>query len=115
MMQMFLFLFLFLVLSTSRPVQCTLRDSLIYYRYGHVFPRLFRSFAGMSVTKSAYEKRIVKETGLSKECATCYGDAYICGWSNCKWPCVSAGHACNVCLDEYKCTTDCNECTGFVK
>lgn len=102
-----------LLCSLALGTQCSFADVEIHNARKHEFPLLFRSFAGMSVTKRAYEARIVEETGLTALCATCYGDAYICGWTSCKWPCVSAGHSCNVCLKKYECTTNCDKCTGF--
>lgn len=113
--EMILLLLLLTFCSLGLSTMCSSKDAAIHHARKSEFPMLFRSFAGMSVTKRAYEARIVKETGLTSSCAVCYGDAYICGWNSCKWPCVSAGNSCNHCLEKYKCAIDCDKCTGFQK
>lgn len=92
---------------------CNSNDLKIYQTNGHLFPALFRSFAGVTVSKEAFELQVVRETGLSAQCAQCYGSAYICGWQKCKWACLQTGRTCNTCLREESCTTNCDECTGF--
>ena len=103
-------LFLFLPLVASL---CNSDDRAIYAHRGAEFPALFRSFGGISVTKSAFVARIQRETGLSAQCAQCYGDAYICGWNNCKWNCVTAGSDCDSCLKGHACKSTCDTCTGL--
>lgn len=100
-------------LANAATSACNDNDSAIFARQGQDFPLKFRNFGGLSVTKSAYEKRIQSEVGLSATCAACYGDAYICGWNHCKWPCVSAGAICNTCLTENSCIQKCDACTKF--
>lgn len=92
---------------------CNPSDREIFNQKGHTFKTLFRSYGGTWVYQNEYEQKIVKNVGLSAMCAKCYGEAYICGWNNCLWPCRSAGPACDACLTTEHCISNCNTCTGF--
>jgi hypothetical protein len=94
-------------------VACNQEDKAVFARKGNSFPALFRSFGGLTVGKDAYVSRIQSEVGLSAACAECYGAAYMCGWVNCKYSCITAGISCDACLLQYKCISVCNKCTGF--
>jgi len=107
-------LLLLLLPLAALSTHCTESDRRIYTLRGHEFPALFRSYAGLTVSRTSYEERIASEIGLSPSCAQCYGEAYICGWNSCKWKCVSDGDVCNVCLGEYHCIENCNQCTGLI-
>ena len=106
-------LLLLFVAAALGSVRCNDADRAIYARDGDTFPARFRSFAGVTVSKSSYESQIVRATALSASCASCYGEAYICGWDNCRWSCVTAGASCNACLGSSGCVSACNACTGF--
>ena len=69
-------LLLFCTLALGLKAQCNEADRVIYGKLGSTFATLFRSYAGWTVSKAAYEERIVKEVKLSPACAACYGDAY---------------------------------------
>jgi len=90
-------LFLFLV-SVAVAGVCNTHDKSIYSLKGSTFPTLFRSFGSIFVSKSSYEDSIVTQVGLSRSCAVCYGDAYICGYDNCKMMCAVASRHCDACL-----------------
>ena len=107
-----LFLLVIIALAVAK---CNHKDHAIFARRGGEFPTLFRGFGGITVSKDAYVEDICHATGLTRSCATCYGDAYMCGWSNCKWDCVSPGPDCDKCLTHYKCDVNCNKCTKFIK
>ena len=92
---------------------CNATDRIIYTKRGHTFAKVFRSFGGFSVSKSAYAKAIVDFMHLSPTCAECYSDAYICGWNNCKMKCAMAGPRCDKCLEKAGCIDACNKCTKF--
>jgi len=106
-------LFLFLIAEFVTGI-CTKRDYQIYKRKGTTFPKLFRSFGGLTVSREDYLDKIVKQVGLSKKCAACYSDAYICGWDNCFWACKEEGNDCDTCLVEKECIQKCKTCTGFL-
>lgn len=110
---MLLLLFLSTVLGGSGSCAST-PDRLIYSQRGHEFPALFRSFAGLTVSRANYEQKIISQVGLSAPCAACYGEAYICGWDSCAVKCMIEGNSCNVCLKDAKCIEKCNECTGLM-
>lgn len=108
-----LLVFLLLGLATGSSGVCTPQDRAIWTREGHTWSHVFRAFGGLWVSQSSYEERVRDATGLTSACASCYGDAYICGYSNCKWSCMREGMACDACLTEQKCIENCNKCTGF--
>lgn len=113
---MWLLLFLVAVTATSGgggAGKCNKQDRAIWTREGHTWSHTFRSFGGIWVSQSSYEEKVRDATGLTQGCAKCYGDAYICGRSNCKWSCMTEGVACDACLTEQKCIENCNKCTGF--
>lgn len=99
--------------SHAEGGKCNPHDLNVYQKHGNEFPRRFRQYAGMFVTRSQYIESLHKYEGLSTPCAECYGDAYICGWTNCKMDCVSQDKICNKCLRENDCTQKCDACTGF--
>lgn len=92
---------------------CNDNDRLIHHDIGHTFAKLFRGYGGFSVSKKDYQNAIVNNVHLSMSCASCYADAYICGWDHCKIHCAMAGARCDTCLHEAKCIEECNKCTGF--
>jgi hypothetical protein len=102
-----------LLVTQTLAVRCTTADKAIFDRVGASWPRLFRSFAGLTVDKSTYERSIIDVTGLSHPCASCYGDAYLCGYEHCKWSCITEGPSCDACLREENCLQTCASCTGF--
>lgn len=93
--------------------KCTKKDLAIWKREGHTWSHKFRQFGGIWVYQPAFEEKVRSATGLSAECARCYGDAYTCGYDQCKWSCMSEGSSCDSCLVQQKCTENCNKCTGF--
>lgn len=113
---MFLLL-LFISFSHGGDIfRCNANDKKIFKKDGATFTsHRFRAFGGMFVTKSAFEKKISQETGLSAQCASCYGDSYICGYDNCKFRCAMEGDSCTTCLNAAHCIETCNRCTGFIK
>lgn len=122
MLSLLLFLGLCVAHATPRSVSpppeaggenCNATDRIIYAKRGHTFAKVFRSFGGFSVSKSAYQKAIVDFMHLSPTCAECYGQAYICGWDNCKMKCAMAGSRCDKCLGKAGCIDACNKCTKF--
>lgn len=108
---MILLLLLFVGISVAI---CNHKDRDIYKQKGHTFETKFRSFGGLFVSQSNYEGKVAKEMGLSKPCSRCYGDAYTCGYNNCKSSCWRESPACTTCLKDSGCTDKCNQCTGFV-
>lgn len=94
---------------------CNSKDYQIYKTKGADFPHKFRALGGAFVSKSSYETAVAEVSGLSPSCARCYGDAYICGWNNCKWDCATESKQCQVCLTNNKCIEDCDLCTEFKK
>lgn len=92
---------------------CNAADAVIHSRKGSTFASVFRSYGGFYVSKSSYERKIVDNMNLSPSCAVCYGDAYICGWSNCKMSCMREGKRCDACLQRMGCIDAVNKCTGF--
>jgi hypothetical protein len=58
---------------------------------------------------------LVKETGLSPECAACYGEWIYCTFQNCKDKCQNGPEspACFACQGQF-CNDDFKNCTGFV-
>lgn len=110
---MFFTLLALLVIVTEAGV-CNHNDREIYKTRGKDFPDIFRSFGGLFVSQSSYEDKVKKETHLSAPCTRCYGEAYICGFDNCKIACALKLNArCKDCLSTYNCTQKCDECTGF--
>lgn len=106
--------FLFLhFLSAIALGKCNPSDTIIYKAIGHTFPTLFRSYGGLYTSKASYEQQIVEHVKLSPPCASCYGDAYICGYDKCKWKCIREGESCDVCLEKMKCIEENKQCTGF--
>lgn len=93
---------------------CNQHDVEIYNQKGTTFQTVFRTFGGMFVSQESYERTIVDQMGLSASCARCYGDAYTCGYSNCKMSCAWAGSSCDTCLADHQCSQVCNQCTGFI-
>lgn len=108
---MFLLLFCFFFIVAHS--KCTAGDRLIYNAAGNTFQSRMRTFGGAFVSKSEYEEQVVKYYGLSAKCSTCYGDAYICGYDNCKWSCFTEGEKCDICLVEHGCIRAVSKCTGF--
>jgi len=97
----------------KRVNQCNRSDKLIYKKTGHEFKALFRTFGGLWVTRNSYIAKVMDATSLSYKCSQCYGDAYICGYKNCKWNCIEDGEKCDACLIKHKCIEECNKCTGL--
>lgn len=55
-----------------------------------------------------------RELAMSNECATCYGDAAVCGIMMCAAPCMMPeSAACQECLMESGCRETFNECSGL--
>ena len=100
-------------LSIASSTRCSRTDAIIYQKKGHTFPTVFRSFGGLYTSKASYEEKIVQFMHLSPSCASCYGDAYICGYERCKWKCIRAGEACDKCLTRRGCIDQTQRCTGF--
>lgn len=94
---------------------CNQADFAVYAKHGAEFPFRFRQYGGLFVDRDEYIEAIRVNEGLTKECATCYGDAYICGWNNCKLSCVLQDEVCDTCLINHQCKQDCDKCTGFIK
>lgn len=116
MKQQFLLLLLCFVFTTTNGAGvCNHKDAKIYKRLGVTFPKLFRSFGGLTVSKSEYTERIVREVHLSEPCALCYADAYICGWDNCFWACKTPSLDCDQCLVKNDCVSQCEKCTGLTQ
>lgn len=103
-------LFLFIALAAAA---CTERDRLIYRAKGTTFQHMFRSFGGLWTSRARYEDKVRIATGLSRACSSCYGEAYVCGFEQCKWDCMEEGDECNKCLAKEGCIDACNKCTGF--
>lgn len=101
------------VAAAATTNNCNAQDKRIYREKGSEFPTLFRSYGGLTVTRAAYERRIVEEVHLSASCASCYGAAYLCGWNNCKWACASEGMLCDGCLVDHSCIQACDACTAY--
>lgn len=106
---MLFFLFIGLALAV-----CTERDRLIFRAKGTTFPHMFRTFGGLWTSRERYEDKVRLATGLTRACAACYGQAYVCGFQRCKWDCMEEGYACDECLAKAGCIGACNKCTGFV-
>jgi hypothetical protein len=118
--KMWVLLLGWLLLETSAATsgdifRCDANDMKIFEKDGATFTSRFRSFGGMFVSKSDFEKKVSQATGLSAQCASCYGDSYICGYDNCKWKCAMEGDSCTSCLHAAHCIETCNRCTGFIK
>lgn len=92
---------------------CTAADRRIWVAKGAQWPHQFRDLGGLFVSKSSYEESVRQLTGLSEPCSQCYGEAYICGYDNCKWSCSSEGPSCVDCLTNAHCISRCDACTGF--
>jgi len=112
-MMLLLFALCFITITASR--HCTLTDDAIHARIGNTFAARFRSFGGLTVSKAAFEEHVRKDTGMTALCAACYGNAYICGWDDCKSDCWNTGAECDACLIRYHCTQDVVACTGWSK
>lgn len=106
-------LLLVAVVATVGVASCTAHDKALYRKNGKHYETAFRKLGGMFVFQGHYEELLVKQHGLSPQCARCYGDAYTCGRSNCKWACRSAGERCNECLAQHKCIERCDKCTNY--
>ena len=52
---------------------------------------------------------------MSSECATCYGDAAVCGIANCAADCLgmTESEGCQTCLVDAGCRSDFNSCSGL--
>lgn len=109
----FVLLLLLVGIAASSQSACNDNDRKIHASVGKTFKTLFRSFAGLWVSKSSYEVKIQKAIGLSPTCSQCYGKAYMCAWASCKRSCYYESEECDQCLLDNKCTTDCDTCTGF--
>ena len=92
---------------------CNRKDALIFREKGVTFPTLFRSFGGLWTSRTRYERKIRNQVGLSRVCASCYGQAYVCGFHSCKWPCKVEGSECDTCLHEAGCIEACEKCTKW--
>lgn len=113
-MTLVLVILLGIVLVADATVgKCSKADRAIWTRNGHLWPHQFRQYGGMFTSKSSYEEQVAAATGLTRTCTSCYGEAYICGYSNCKWSCATEGSSCDSCLVQEGCIGNCNQCTGF--
>lgn len=92
---------------------CTADDKDIYDARGKTFPHVFRQLGGISVTENAYVEAVVGISGLSTECAQCYGKAYICGKYGCPWSCRRESIDCTECLKGEHCLSEWARCTGW--
>ncbi len=112
----FLIIVLLLCVTTSFALhrQCNAQDHRIYAARHAEFKSLFRSFGGLWTTRASYIEQIVDKVGLSESCASCYGDAYICGFYACPRQCITEGLKCDRCLERNACIEKCERCTGFV-
>jgi hypothetical protein len=108
------FCFCFAKAKENKKGKCNDQDLKIFQARGSEFPIRFRQYGGFFVTKSSYISALQQNEGLSLSCASCYGDAYICGFENCKMSCVSWGKLCERCLTQYGCKRACDVCTGFL-
>lgn len=99
---------------TSRKKACNAHDVIIYKKRHREFKKLFRSFGGMWTSKKSYNQKIIDAVGFSRSCASCYSEAYMCGFHSCWQVCYEEGEKCDVCLVRYKCVENCNKCTKFV-
>lgn len=106
-------LLLFIVLVSSIKRNCTPRDFRIHAARSKEFKSLFRTFGGLWTTRTGYIDKIVEHVGFSHACASCYGDAYICGFDACPWVCRKEGTVCDQCLERNACISNCNKCTGI--
>lgn len=121
--QQLLMLALFILVSLSaaaapqlqRKEKCNHHDVQIFRRDGAHFEAKFRALGGMTVSQSEYVDAVAHASGLTRPCAECYGEAYMCGWNNCKWECSTAGPSCDKCLQEADCIEECDKCTGFLE
>lgn len=100
--------------AAAENARCNPADTLVYADKGSTFKSAFRSLGGFTVSKSAYIRAVSNLVGLSAQCASCYGDAYICGWHSCLTDCMRESPKCDTCLAEHRCSQDCDACTGFV-
>ena len=108
------FLVVFLLLFACEVnASCTAHDRALFLKDGKHYETKFRKLGGMFVSQRAYEKEIVTQHGLSPQCAHCYGIAYSCGWSHCKWACKLPGDVCEGCLVKNHCIEECNKCTNY--
>jgi len=56
---------------------------------------------------------LVENTGVSADCASCYGAAVVCIFENCVYACAEPNsQACDDCQAEYGCDTLLADCTG---
>lgn len=92
---------------------CTAADRAIWLDHGAQWPHQFRELGGLFVSTSSYEERVRHLTGMSEACSKCYGQAYDCGYDNCKWSCSTEGPSCVECLTTAGCISRCDTCTGF--
>jgi hypothetical protein len=94
---------------------CTAADRRIWLEHGAQWPHQFRDLGGLFVSTASYEERVRHLTGMTEACSQCYGQAYNCGYDNCKWSCATEGPSCVECLTTAGCISRCDVCTGFGK
>lgn len=95
-----------------RDKRCNAADEAIIARLGDTFEARFEDFGGLFVSKASYEYKVQRAVGVSPLCSTCFGDAYICGWNNCKMDCATSvsSSACKQCLRSHQCVQNCEKC-----
>lgn len=103
---------LFFGISAAKT-NCNANDHVIFSQIGHTFATAFRNFGGLRVNETTYVKAVMEMTGLTLSCAQCYGRAYICGYDNCSYRCMTDNRFCTWCLESNNCISDCNKCTKF--
>ncbi len=104
---------LLLLFISIAAASCTLMDKRIFARESAFLPHKLRALGGLTVGHEAYKYDVIKTTGFTEECATCFADVYICGFKECWWSCKSEGDACTECLKISGCLGKFNECTQF--
>lgn len=107
-----LLLLLFFLIATATATRCNANDATIHRAQGATFPRRFRALGGLFVSTAEFVASVSHITGLSKRCASCFGDIYDCTWDNCKYACMSEGPKCTHCLRERGCSAALEACTG---
>ena len=119
---MFTSLFILVVIiHVNTASYCNVNDRAIFDVRGHEFQSLFRTLGSPKwngwlpslPTPPEYTSSVMEAVGLTEPCARCYADAYVCGSSNCKWACSTAGISCDSCLFKNDCIEKCHTCTGF--
>jgi len=104
---------LLVLLASAWAAQCTPQDTAIHTARGSTFERDFRAEGGLFVSRSEFVDAVVRVSGLSHGCAECFGNVYICGWNECKAPCITNGPRCSSCLLRRGCTAALDACTGW--